>query len=128
MTIADDGKSSDDSGGISLAESMLSNKKDDLDDEDDPKDEDKSKIDFWAKQDPDGSKKKALEEKKAKDLEKKKKEDQEKEIQQKMDNLSAAEKNKLRHEALQGATQELRKKKEEEESAADVDELQGDWE
>ena len=62
MTIADDGKSSDESGGISLAESMLSSKKDDLDDEDEPKAEDKSKIDFWAKQDPDGSKKKALEE------------------------------------------------------------------
>ena len=52
MSIADDEKSSDDSGGISLAESMLSNKKDDLEDEDEPKDskdEDKSKIDFWAK-------------------------------------------------------------------------------
>ena len=59
MTIADDEKSSDESGGISLAESMLSNKKDELDDEDDPKSEDKSKIDFWAKQDPDGSKKRA---------------------------------------------------------------------
>ena len=45
-----------------------------------------------------------------------------------MDNLSEADKQKLKHEALQGASQELRKKKEDEETAADVDELQGDWE
>ena len=40
-----------------------------------------------------------------------------------MDNLSEADKQKLKHEALQGASQELRKKKEDEETAADVDEL-----
>lgn len=104
MDIAGDGKTSDESGGISLAESMLSNKKDELDDEDEPKSEDKSKIDFWAKQDPDGSKKRAMEAKKAQELEQKKKEEQEKEIQRKMDSLSDAEKNKLRHEALNSAS------------------------
>ena len=63
MRLADSEKGGDESGGISLAEKMLSNKKEDgLEDDDEPKDikdEDKSKIDYWASQDPDGSKKKA---------------------------------------------------------------------
>lgn len=82
MTLADSEKGSDDSGGLSLAEKMLSNKKEDgLEDEDEPKDlkdSDKSKIDFWAQQDPDGSKKKAAEEQLAAALVQKKKEESEK--------------------------------------------------
>ena len=47
MSLAD-GEKSDDSGGISLAEKMLSNKEDGVEDDDEPKAVDKSKIDFWA--------------------------------------------------------------------------------
>jgi hypothetical protein len=80
--LAENEKGGDESGGISLAEKMLSNKKEDgLEDDDEPKDtkdEDKSKIDYWASQDPDGSKKKAADAAAALALEKKKKDDQEK--------------------------------------------------
>lgn len=126
MSLADTEKG-DDSGGISLAEKMLSNKKEDsLEDDDEPKDEDKSKIDYWASQDVDGSKKKAAEAVKAAAIEKKKKEEEEKQLQSKLESMSDEEKRKLQHDALQSASFELKKKKSDEDP--EVDELQGDWE
>ena len=70
------------------------------------------KVEFWASQDPDGSKARA---KRIKELEEKKREEEEK-IRKQMAAMSQAEAEKVKHLALQKAQQELDKKNEESES------------
>ena len=98
---------SDEISSSHLAEHLLSNKGDDLDDDDQGNktaglsQEEKNKIAYWSQQDPDKDKK----EKMAKD--KKLKEQHEKEMSDHFNSLTQAEQQKLKHQALQQAQKQL---------------------
>ena len=75
------------------------------DDDDKEKVLSKEKVEFWAKQDPDGSKKKAAEKLKAAELKKAK----EQKLNKEMEALSTAEALKLKHKALKEAQDQLKR-------------------
>lgn len=116
MNLADEKKSDsskendpDEISSSHLAEHLLSNKGDELEDDESTNktanlsQEEKNKIEFWSKQDPDKDKKEKL------SKEKKLKEQHEKEMNDHFNSLTSEEQAKLKHQALQQAQKQLNK-------------------
>jgi len=90
-------------------------------------------IDYWANQDPDGTKKKAAEARKKEEMEKAQKAEEESLLQQRMEEMDPLEMRKLRHQAISEVVQGKEKEKHVEDANAleDFDDADGgmdEWE